>query len=41
MKIPTAKEFKKALNKLNNKDFNEIYHKLISKMDRDKQKADG
>lgn len=41
MKIPTAKEFAKALNKLNNKDFDEIYHKLISKMDRDKQKADG
>ena len=41
MKIPTVKEFEKALNKLNNKDFNEIYHKLISKMDRDKQKADG
>lgn len=33
MKIPAVKEFEKALNKLNNKDFNEIYHKLISKMD--------
>lgn len=40
MKIPAAKEFEKALNKLNNKDFNEIYHKLINEMDRDKQKAD-
>lgn len=41
MKIPTAKEFEKALNKLNDKNFNEIYYKLINEMDRDKQKADG
>lgn len=40
MKIPTAKEFEKSLNKLNDKDFNEIYHKLINEMDQDKQKAD-
>ena len=36
MKIPAAKEFKKALNKLNNKDFNEIYNKLINEMDKNK-----
>lgn len=36
MKIPTAKEFEKALNKLNDKDFNEIYHKLINEMDKNK-----
>ena len=36
MKIPTAKEFEKALNKLNDKNFNEIYHKLINEMDKNK-----
>ena len=40
MKIPIVKEFEKALNKLNDKDFNEIYHKLINEMDQDKQKVD-
>lgn len=40
MKIPTAKEFEKSLNKLNDKDFNETYYKLINKIDQDKQKAD-
>ena len=40
MKIPTATEFEKALHKLNDKDFNEIYHKVINKIDQDKQKAD-
>ena len=40
MKIPAAKEFAKALNKLNDKEFNEIYHKLINEMDQNKQKVD-
>lgn len=40
MKIPTAKEFEKALNKLNDKNFNEIYYKLINEMDQNKQKVD-
>ena len=40
MKIPTTKEFEKALNKLNDKNFNEIYYKLINEMDQNKQKVD-